>query len=206
MKKLFNSRFLIILASSLVVLVLLALGAFYLFDDDDDTFIKSGYVLNPLNSTSEKYYFEENTGYKENLSSMIEFENTDKKTVTVLKDSFLHYNDESMSFLKRGAILDLDSANGNKAVSFYNISEKLVFENKNGGYVIEASSGDVVLNNFIGRISDNKYIIVGNLSLKMSGNDTTVKGDFFVKVARRLGIRLQFVIGLPVRVEFGTMI
>jgi hypothetical protein len=176
---LFNGRFLIILDSSLIVLILLAVGAFYLFNDQDDTFVKSAYVLNPLSSTSEKYYFEENVGYKENLSSMIEFEDKDKKTVSVLKDSFLHYNDESLSFLKRGAILDLDSVNGGAAVSFYNISDELVIERKDGGYVIEASSGDVRLNNFIGRISDNKYIIVGDLSLRMAGNDTIVKGKYF---------------------------
>ena len=58
MKKLFNSRFLFILASSLFVLILLTVGAFYLFEDEDDTFVKSGYVLNPLSSTVEKYFFD----------------------------------------------------------------------------------------------------------------------------------------------------
>ena len=105
----------------MVVLILLVVGAFYLFDDEDDVFVKSGYVLNPLSSTSEKYYFNENVGYKENLSSMIEFVDVDEKTVSILKDSFVHYLDESISLLKNGAILDLDSVDGKKAVSFYNI-------------------------------------------------------------------------------------
>ena len=115
MKKLFNGRFLIILASSLVVLILLTVGAFYLFDDEDDTFVKSGYVLNPLASTSEKYFFDENIGYRENLSSMIEFEDVDEKTVSIVKDSFVHYLDESLSLLKNGAILDLNSVKGDNA-------------------------------------------------------------------------------------------
>lgn len=188
MKKLFSGKFLIILASSIVVLILLGIGAFYLFDDDDDVFIKSGYVLNPLSTSSEKYYFEENTGYRENLSSMIEFKDKDENTVSVLKDSFLHYEDGSLSFLKNGAILDLDSVNGNKAVSFYNISSELLFQKKDGGFVIETSSGDVRLDNFIGRISDNKYIVVGKLNLKMSGNDTVVNGNFFEIVYVEEGI------------------
>ena len=174
MKKLFNSRFLFILASSLVVLIGLTVGAFYLFDDEDDTFVRSGYVLNPLSSTSEKYFFEENVGYRENLSSMIEFVDVDEKKVSVLKDSFLHYDDESLSFLKKGAILDLDTIDGSKAVSFYNITNESIIEKKDSGYFIESAAGDVRLTNFIGRISDNKYIVVGDLSLKMSGNDTTV--------------------------------
>ena len=41
---------------------------FYLFDDSDANFVKSGYVLNPLSSKVEKYFFNENTTYKENLS------------------------------------------------------------------------------------------------------------------------------------------
>ena len=188
MKKLFNGKFLFILASSLVVLILLALGAFYLFDDEDDIFVKSGYVLNPLSSTTEKYFFDEKVGYKENLSSMVEFVDVDNNTVSVLKDSFLHYLDDSLSFLKKGAILDLNSVSGNKAVSFYNITKESIIEKKDSNYVISSANGDIVLKNFVGRISDDKYIIVGDLSLKMVGNDTTIKGDYFEVVYIEEGI------------------
>ena len=188
MKKLFNSRFLIILASSLVVLILLTIGAFYLFDDEDDAFIKSGYVLNPLASTSEKYFFDENVGYRENLSSMIEFVDVDDKTVSVVKDSFIHYLDESLSLLKNGAILDLNSVKGDKAVSFYNITNESIIEKKDNGYVIESANGEIKLNNFIARISDNKYIVVGDLSLRMVGNSTAIKGDYFEIVYVEQGV------------------
>lgn len=188
MKKLFNSKFLFILASSLVVLILLTVGAFYLFDDEDDVFVKSGYVLNPLSSTSEKYFFDESVGYRENLSSMIEFVDVDENTVSILKDSFIHYLDESLSLLKNGAILDLDSINGNKAVSFYNITNESIIEKKDSGYIIESANGEIKFNNFIARISDNKYIVVGDLSLKMAGNSTTIKGDYFEIVYVEEGI------------------
>ena len=57
-------------------------GDYYpMFDDIDDTFVKSGYVLNPLSSTTEKYFFDEKVGYRENLSSMIEFVDIDKNTL-----------------------------------------------------------------------------------------------------------------------------
>ena len=188
MKKLFNSRFLFILASSLVVLIGLTVGAFYLFDDEDATFVKGGYVLNPLSSTSEKYFFDENAGYKENLSSMIEFEDVDKNTVSILKDSFIHYLDDSLSFLKRGAILDLDSLDGGKVVSFYNITNESIIEKKDGSYVIESANGEIKLKNFIGRISDDKYIVVGDLSLKMAGNSASISGDYFEIVYVEEGI------------------
>lgn len=188
MKKLFSSRFLFILVTSLVTLIVLIVGAFYLFDDEDATFVKSGYVLNPLSSTSEKYFFEENIGYRENLSSMIEFRDVDNKEVSILKDSFIHYMDDSLSFLKKGAILDLDSLTGNKVVSFYNITNESIIEKKDNNYTIESKNGNINLKNFIGRISDNKYIVVGDLSLKMAGNSTTIKGEYFEIVYVEEGI------------------
>ena len=72
MKKLFNSRFLFILSISIIVLIVLVIGAFYLFDDSEDSFIKSGYVLNPLSEKVERYFFNEDTTYRTNLSSMVE--------------------------------------------------------------------------------------------------------------------------------------
>ena len=79
MKKMLDSKFLFILSLSILVLIGLGIGAFYLFDNSDNNFVKSGYVLNPLSSKVEKYFFDEKTSYRENLSSMIEFKDVDDK-------------------------------------------------------------------------------------------------------------------------------
>ena len=189
MKKLFNGKFLFILALSIMVLIILVLGAFYLFDDKDDVFVKSGYVLNPLSEKVEKYFFNENVGYHTNLSSMVEFKDVDDKDVMVLKDSFLHYMDNSLSFLKNGAILDLDSVKGNGTVVFYNITNKSIINKNNEGYLIETNGEDIKLNNFMGRISDNKYIIAGkDIRLKASSSDTISNVDYFEIVFNEKGI------------------
>lgn len=179
MKKLFNTKFLFILASSITVLIGLTFGALYLFDKSDDTFIKSGYVLNPLSEKVEKYYFDKDTEYRTNLSSMVEFTDVDKIEVTILQDSFIHYLDNSLSFLKNGAILDLDSVKGTGTVALYNITNKSIINRKGNGYVIENSGNDIELNNFMGRISDNKYIVVGKVKAKIPGNETLIEGDYF---------------------------
>lgn len=179
MKKLFNGKVLIIIAACLVVLIGLGVGSFYLFDDADATFVKSGYVLNPLSEASEKYFFKKDTGYHENLSSMVEFVDVDDKEVSILADSFLHYDDGALSFLKNGAILDLDSINGGGAVKFYNITSASIIDVNNDAYIIKAKNGDIGLNNFIGRINDNKYIVVGDLQLKLTGNTNTIDGEYF---------------------------
>mgnify|MGYP003290900379 CR=1 FL=1 len=179
MKKLLSGKFLVISATCLLFLIALTIGAFYLFDDSDNKFIKSGYVLNPLSEASEKYFFEKDTGYHKNLSSMVEFSDIDNNDVEILNDSFLHYNDESISFLKNGAILDLDSIHGSDAVKFYNITDSSIIQRDNNKYVIKSKNGDINIDNFIGRINDNKYIVVGDLQLKMAGNTTTVPGEYF---------------------------
>ena len=179
MKKMLDSKFLFILGLSILVLIGLGIGAFYLFDNSDSAFVKSGYVINPLSSKVEKYFFEEETSYRENLSSMIEFKDVDDNEVTILKDSFLHYNDGGMSFLKNGALLDLNSINGKDAVAFYNITNESIIEKTNDNYVIRTSTNDIKLKNFVGRINDDKYIVVGNLELKIPGNNATVSGDYF---------------------------
>ena len=188
MKKLFDSKFLFIVALSLVVLIILGIGAFYLFDDKDDTFVKNGYVINPLSGKVEKYFFNQNTAYKENLSSMIVFKDVDNKKASILKDSFLHYNDGSLSFLTNGAILDLDTINGNEAVNFYNITSASIIEKTGNGYVIKNSANDIDLKNFIGRISENKYIIVGKLEAQIPGNEKNISGDYFEIVYTEKGI------------------
>ena len=188
MRKLLDSKFLFIVALSLVVLIILGIGAFYLFNDDDSTFVKSGYVLNPLSSKNETYYFNEDAGYKENLSQLIVFKDKDNNEATVAKDSFLHYDDGSLSFLINGAILDLDSIKGKNAVLFYNVNDKVVVEKNGSGYVIKALNGDINLKNYIGRISDNKYIVVGKLTAKLPGNNANISADYFEIVYADEGI------------------
>lgn len=188
MKKLLDSKFLFIVALSLVVLIILGIGAFYLFDDKDDTFVRNGYVINPLSGKVEKYFFNENTPYKENLSSMIVFKDVDDKNASILKDSFLHYNDGSLSFLTNGAILDLDTINGSEAVNFYNITSSSIIEKKGDKYVIKNSGDDINLKNFIGRISENKFIVVGKLEAKIPGNEKNISADYFEIVYSEKGI------------------
>ncbi len=187
MKKLFDSKFLIISALSVITLILLIVFSFFLFDRDEAKFVKSGYIINPLNATSEKYFFNEGTGYRENLSSMVVFNSVDDKEVKVLRDSFVHYEDGSISLLKNGAILDVDSIHDNLAL-FYNITSDSIIERSTGNYYIESMNGNVNLKNFIVRISDNKYLVAGNVKLSYMGSPSSIDGEYFEIVYSEEGI------------------
>ena len=188
MKKLLDSKFLFIVALSLVGLILLGLGAFYLYRPSNTSFLRSGYVLNPLSASVEKYYFEKDTDYRENLSAMIEFKDVDDNDATILKESFLHYDDGAMSLLKDGAILDLNSINGKDAVKLYNITSESIIEKENNGFSVKSNGEKINLRNFVGRISDDKYIVAGDLEAIIPGNNTPVKGEYFEVVYTEEGV------------------
>ena len=179
MGKLINKRFLFILGISVISLVMLIGGMFYLFDDSDNIFVKSGYILNPMSANSTRYYFDKGTSYHTNLSSLIVFNDVDKDDVKVNKDSFVHYLDGDMSFLKNGAILDLGTINKSMA-TYYNITDKSLVKYSNGGYTIDNKDDVLTIENFIGRISDNRYIVAGtNVRLVYGADNIETKGDYF---------------------------
>lgn len=179
MKKVIDNKFLLIMILSVSILALLILGVFVFSKGSDTFFVKEGYILNPMSSNDEKYYFNAQVNYKENLSSNIVFEDTSNEEVVVRKDSFVHYTDGDISFLKNGAILDLGTINLNIA-NYYNVTSKVMIKNNNGAYYINATSGRIDFKNWIGRISENKYIVAGeSVALKLSNNDNLVKGNYF---------------------------
>lgn len=180
MKKIMNDKsFWMILIVSIVSLVVLTMGVVYLTRKNTKEFYSAGYIISSTATKTDKYYFSDNTVYKENVFEEYVFKDVDNKEVSTSKDNFIHYLDESLSFMKNGVILDLDNFNEN-IVPYYNITDKSIIQYNNGGYYIETADKTLVFGNFLGRINDNKYIVVGNdISVKLAGNDSSVSGDYF---------------------------
>lgn len=180
MKKIMSDKsFWIILVASLVSLIVLTIGVVLLTGRNSKEFYSAGYIINSTATKSDRYYFSENTVYKENVFEEYVFTDVDNNEVSTSKDNFIHYLDNSLSFMKNGVILDLDNFNEN-IVPYYNITDESIVQYNNGGYYIETADKTLVFGNFLGRITDNKYIVVGNnVRVKLAGNDNTVKGDYF---------------------------
>jgi len=180
MKKILSDKsFWIILVASIVSLIVLTVGVVFLTRKNEKEFYSAGYIINSSATGTDKYYFEDNTVYKENVFNEYVFKDKDNKEVSTSKDNFIHYLDNSLSFMKNGAIMDLDNFNKN-IVPYYNITDKSIIKYNNGGYYIETADKTLVFGNFLGRITDNKYIVVGpNIRVKLAGNDKSVKGEYF---------------------------
>ena len=174
-----DKSFWIILVISIITLVALVIGVIFLTRENSREFYSAGYIINSTASKSDKYYFSDKTIYKENVFNEYVFKDVDDKEVSASKDNFIHYLDNSLSFMKNGVILDLDNFNQN-IVPYYNITDKSIIKYNNGAYYIENADKTLVFGNFLGRITDNKYIVVGNdISVKLSGNNDAVKGNYF---------------------------
>lgn len=179
MKKIGDKNFWIILILSIITLIALTIGVIFLTRKSSKEFYSAGYIINSTTTKSNKYYFNDNTIYKENIFGEYTFKDVDNKEVSTSKDNFIHYLDNSLSFMKNGVILDLDNFN-EKIVPYYNITDKIILKYNNGGYTIEANDKTLVFGNLLGRITDNKYIILGSdIRIKLSGNEEPVKGKYF---------------------------
>ncbi|MGM9881448.1 MAG: hypothetical protein ACI31S_01240 [Bacilli bacterium] len=179
MKKIGGKSFWIILVLSITSLFLLIVGVIFLTKKSETEFYSSGYIISSGATKTDRYYFNDNTTYKENVFEEYIFKDMQNNEVHISKDNFIHYLDNSMSFMQNGVILDLDNLD-TSLVPYYNITDKSLLKYNNGSYYIENSDKTLIFTNFLGRISENKYIVVGsNIKVKLAGNDNPVSGDYF---------------------------
>ena len=175
----FKNRFLFIILISFITLALLIFGAITLYKDNSSVFLDDGYIIEATTKTNKKYYFSANTKYKDNVDNKISFSDQDAKKVSVEPASFVHYLNGDVSFLKKGALVNLSEL-VNPMVSYYNITDQNVISYDNGGYTVSSNGKKISVDSFVGRISDNKYLIAGkNLSLKIPKVDDRIDGDYF---------------------------
>lgn len=179
MKKIGGKNFWIILGISIISLIILTIGVIFLTMKSSKEFYSAGYIISSSATKSDKLYFNDNTVYKENVFDEYVFKNSDNKEVSVDKNNFIHYLDNSLSFMKNGVILDLDNIN-TSLIPYYNITDASIIQYNNGGYFIETADKTLMFGNFLGKITDNKYIVVGkDIKIKLAGSDDALSGNYF---------------------------
>ena len=172
-----NKKRLTIVVSIVLAIIILILFAFFAVNRltiNNQKFIKDGYIYN----SNQKISIEENTNYKINLDKEVTFQ-IGEEEYEVPETSFVHYNDKSISFLTSGILLDIENIRGD-TVLYYPAKKGEVIEYKNNQYVYDNKQ----YNNVIGKISDDKYIIMGNnVSLAFVDNSSNISSktqkDFF---------------------------
>ena len=179
MFKFIKNKFMFIIAISILTLVLLIIGAITLYKDESESFNNEGYIISTTTKKNAKYYFSANTKYKDNADNKVAFKDNKSKKVSVDPASFVHYNNGSIAFLQKGALVNLNEINS-PIISYYNVTRSNLIKKDNNNYSITSNGEDINLNSFIGRISDKKYIIAGNnLTLEIPTKNDKISGEYF---------------------------
>lgn len=179
MLKFIKNKFLFIVLISVVTLVLLVVGAVVLHKDNSSIFNTDGYIISTTTKKSNKYYFSANTKYKKNADDDVTFKDSNSKSVVIGPANFVHYSDGSIGYLKRGALVNLNDINSS-IISYYNVNASNLITHKSGGYTVKSGEENINLSAFVGRISDDKYIVAGqNVSLQVPDSKDKISGDYF---------------------------
>lgn len=169
----------VFIVTSILVVVCVSIFLAYQFQKDKEyTFNKDGYILvSNVEETASKYYFSAGSSYQEKYPAKIVFTDIDQNKVVSDNTSFVHYTDGSISVLKKSAILDLSNVSGD-LVNYYNLFIDTELSKIDISYRAESSNGTYEFTNFVVKVSDSKYLLVGNnMTLRIGEEDAvTING------------------------------
>ncbi|MEE3343334.1 MAG: hypothetical protein VZS44_04505 [Bacilli bacterium] len=179
MFKFIKNKFLFIIIMSVATLVLLIVGALTLYKNETTTFDSEGYIISTTTKKNAKYYFSANTKYKDNADKKVTFKDNKSNKVAVDPASFVHYNNGSIAFLQKGALVNLNEINSS-IISYYNVTRDNLIKKDSNRYLLTSNGEEINVPAFIGRISDSKYIVAGNnLSIEIPTQEEKISGDYF---------------------------
>ncbi len=162
----------VIILIGVVLGTFLVIGSYNVVNERTKSFDGAGYILQSApfdveNATTsegkniERYYFGENSTYVNKYDDKIKFEDIDGNDVLAGKNNFIHYNNDSISSLSKGVILNLEDID-NDPIIYYNIGANKVLKYQGGQYVISHINTNLEFVNFIYKISENKYLIASD--------------------------------------------
>lgn len=145
-------------------------------------FEKTGYIITAdANNYTTKYYFDENTKYKKNYSKKITFDDVNKSKVNVDEENFIHYTDNSIGTLKKSVLLNINEINS-AIIPYYNMQTSTILEYTNGKFKIANLSQELILNDYIIKISDDKYMVVSKNMQLILDNESKPKISGYYEV------------------------
>ena len=172
---------LIIMAVTSIVVVFLFVNWLGKYDNNYSVFIYDGHVLSYTSgSTNNQYNFNANEKYRL-VEDTIKFTDNSDVEREVNIDNFIHYESGSISVFKKAVLLDFDDLDRD-TYRYYNIFKDQILTKNNNKYEIDYINGKLSFKNFIVKINENKYIIVGeNIELAINGSKREIT-DGFIEV------------------------
>ena len=150
------------------------------YQDSFNEFQYDGYVIGvDSGKESLKHNFYKDVKYKVNeTKGEVVFKNEKDEEVTVPETTFVHYTDGSISTFKKAVVLNMANVKTD-SLQYYNVFNGSVFTKTSEGYQIQYLEQTLSFNNFLVKISDTKYMLVGKgLTIKYGDKEETVNDGF----------------------------
>ncbi len=152
----------------IIIPVILVIGVMFFlgvrkYNDSFNNFQYDGFVIdNTTNTTSSSYYFNKDAKYKVSPTrNEVKFDNTDNEEVSISDDSFLHFNDGSIGVFKKSVVLNLEELS-EPVLHYYNVYDGSIFTKTGNAYQINYLNQKLNFSYFLIKVSDNKFMLVGN--------------------------------------------
>lgn len=165
-----------IVGIGIILAGLLIYNVYNVQKENTKVFADPGYILQSANSQSQKidkYYFNADEEYRIKNNQKIVFKDTSGDEVTTGKDNFIHYNNGSISSLKKGVLINLANIEQDP-ITYYSIAANQVVNKQGDNYWINHLNGRLQFTNLIWKISDSKYLIAGT-GMTVTFDDGTTK-------------------------------
>ena len=163
-----------------VILIGLILAGFLIYsilnvkEGRSQEFIYDGYILQASNKENvERYYFNQNEKYENKYNEKIIFKDTEGDKITTESNNFIHYTDGSISSFQNGVIMNLDDVE-KEPILYYNIGKNKVLKKSGESFLITHLNGKLEFENFIWKISANKYLLYAK-NMTIIFNDGSTK-------------------------------
>lgn len=169
--------FLIVIPVLVVTIIMFSFGL-QVYKNRFIKFDNSGHVIAKVSeSSTKKYFFTKDSKYRI-LDDKVNIETTKKESVSIPTETFIHYDDGSISTFSKSAILDLNDLS-KKTYNYYNIYPGTVFTKNSTNYTVTYLDKRLNFNNFLLKISDTKYMIIGNkMELQIGDIKKTIENNY----------------------------
>ncbi|MCQ2496710.1 MAG: hypothetical protein MJ131_08985 [Lachnospiraceae bacterium] len=154
----------------IVAFILIAALGFMAFaiikgENSKPKFADDGFVIaydeTDSGSEGKVYYFTEGTKYSFKYPDQIKFVDTEGETISVKKDSFVHYNSGDVASLSDSVLVNLDEVDSS-AVNYYGLSSDMLLDKSGSAYSIDSQSGNIGLEELLWKTGNNRYLLAAD--------------------------------------------
>lgn len=140
-------------------------------------FAEDGFILRENQEQFEKLSFKKGDKYSATLSGLISFRNAEGKNASVVRESFVHFADNTTSAFSDGVLLDFNDLSENFINNYY-IPAGMMVADHNGTYIAETTAGALEFGEHMWKLSDRMYLLQSpELKVHFSEEDVREAGD-----------------------------